>query len=116
MHVRNVVSGLNLERKVVSALVWESNDMTFIVKMASNSNTSIKSQILALVRDSKSLGFFSELKQYKQIYLDMSLSCPGLHDEDCAHWDHTVNLYICCDETSSLCNMELGRWITPFRR
>ena len=48
--------------------------------------------------------------------LDMSLSCPGTRDTTCGHWDHTINLYVCCDQTSPLCGMELGRWITAFRR
>ncbi|CAL8248696.1 unnamed protein product [Lota lota] len=48
--------------------------------------------------------------------LDASLSCPGRRDESCAHWDHTVQLMVCCDPLSPYCNMELGRWITPFRR
>ena len=60
--------------------------------------------------------FISELTSYKEVLLDMSLGCPGNRDVDCAHWDHTVNLYVCCDTQSPLCNMELGRWITPFRR
>lgn len=34
----------------------------------------------------------------------------------CAHWDHTVQLFICCDPLSPNCNTELGRWITAFRR
>uniref|UniRef100_W5MYS9 Si:dkey-256h2.1 n=1 Tax=Lepisosteus oculatus TaxID=7918 RepID=W5MYS9_LEPOC len=48
--------------------------------------------------------------------LDASLSCPGLKDETCAPWDHTVQLYVCCDGLSQLCNLELGRWITAFHR
>ena len=59
---------------------------------------------------------FLELILYKEVLLDMSLGCPGNRDTDCAHWDHTVNLYVCCDQKSPLCSMELGRWITPFRR
>ncbi|XP_022088506.1 uncharacterized protein LOC110978103 [Acanthaster planci] len=57
-----------------------------------------------------------KLSQYNKFELDASLSCPGTKDESCPPWDHTVHLYLCCNETSPLCNMELGRWITPFRR
>lgn len=53
---------------------------------------------------------------YNILELDASLSCPGRRDETCAHWDHTVQLYVCCDRTSPHCNLELGRWITAFRR
>jgi len=48
--------------------------------------------------------------------LDASLSCPGRRDDSCAHWDHTVQLFLCCERLRPYCNLELGRWITPFRR
>ena len=57
-----------------------------------------------------------DLRKYSKMELDMSLSCPGTRDTTCGHWDHTINLYVCCDQTSPLCGMELGRWITAFRR
>jgi len=57
-----------------------------------------------------------ELQRYKHVYLDMALGCPGTSDYTCPHWDHTVQLYVCCNKTSSLCGKEIGRWITPFRR
>uniref|UniRef100_A0A4W3HJL8 Si:dkey-256h2.1 n=1 Tax=Callorhinchus milii TaxID=7868 RepID=A0A4W3HJL8_CALMI len=57
-----------------------------------------------------------DLSSFNILELDASLSCPGTRDESCAHWDHTVQLYVCCEQNSSYCNLELGRWITPFRR
>ncbi|KAI1886130.1 hypothetical protein AGOR_G00210840 [Albula goreensis] len=48
--------------------------------------------------------------------LEVALSCPGRRDETCPHWDHTVQLFVCCDYFSPYCNRELGRWITAFRR
>ncbi|XP_067865889.1 uncharacterized protein si:dkey-256h2.1 isoform X2 [Heterodontus francisci] len=57
-----------------------------------------------------------DLFSFNHLELDASLSCPGTRDETCAHWDHTVELYVCCMQTSPYCNLELGRWITPFRR
>ncbi|XP_077988926.1 uncharacterized protein LOC144443344 [Glandiceps talaboti] len=59
---------------------------------------------------------YDEMMKYSQVELDMALSCPGTHDATCPPWDHTVQLYVCCDQSSPLCGMELGRWITPFRR
>lgn len=53
---------------------------------------------------------------YDIVELEASLSCPGRRDETCAHWDHTVQLYVCCDQSSPYCNTEMGRWITAFRR
>ncbi|XP_069769783.1 uncharacterized protein [Narcine bancroftii] len=57
-----------------------------------------------------------DLPSFNHLDLDVSLSCPGIADETCAHWDHKVQLYVCCKANSSYCNLELGRWITPFRR
>ncbi|XP_041798340.1 uncharacterized protein si:dkey-256h2.1 isoform X2 [Chelmon rostratus] len=56
------------------------------------------------------------LSDFNVLELDASLSCPGKRDSSCAHWDHTVQLFICCDRVGPYCNMELGRWITAFRR
>uniref|UniRef100_A0A667XXJ3 Si:dkey-256h2.1 n=1 Tax=Myripristis murdjan TaxID=586833 RepID=A0A667XXJ3_9TELE len=53
---------------------------------------------------------------FDTLELDASLSCPGRRDLSCAHWDHTVQLFVCCDHFSPYCNVELGRWITAFRR
>ncbi|XP_066501080.1 uncharacterized protein si:dkey-256h2.1 [Hoplias malabaricus] len=57
-----------------------------------------------------------DLLEYDVLELDAALSCPGLRDETCAHWDHTVQLFVCCDQISPYCKLELGRWITAFRR
>jgi len=53
---------------------------------------------------------------FQHLELDMSLSCPGERDTTCGHWDHGISLFVCCNPNSSLCGMEIGRWISPFRR
>ncbi|XP_012731467.2 uncharacterized protein si:dkey-256h2.1 isoform X2 [Fundulus heteroclitus] len=58
----------------------------------------------------------SDLWDFDTLELDASLSCPGRRDSSCAQWDHTVQLFVCCDPMSPHCNVELGRWITAFRR
>lgn len=57
-----------------------------------------------------------DLWDFDTLELDASLSCPGRRDSSCAQWDHTVQLFVCCDQRSPYCNTELGRWITAFRR
>ncbi|KAM4735367.1 uncharacterized protein FYW61_005887 isoform 2-T2 [Anableps anableps] len=57
----------------------------------------------------------SDLWDFDTLELDVSLSCPGRRDSSCAQWDHTVQLFVCCDQLSPYCNTELGRWITAFR-
>ncbi|KAK3609886.1 hypothetical protein CHS0354_015079 [Potamilus streckersoni] len=63
-----------------------------------------------------SLPAMKELSIFRKFELVMSLSCPGERDTTCAHWDHTIQVFVCCNPESSLCGMELGRWISPFRR
>ncbi|XP_061174811.1 uncharacterized protein LOC133183952 [Saccostrea echinata] len=58
----------------------------------------------------------AELTNYQGLELDMSLSCPGDKDTTCGHWDHGISLFVCCNPKSPLCGMEIGRWISPFRR
>ncbi|XP_061574538.1 uncharacterized protein si:dkey-256h2.1 isoform X2 [Cololabis saira] len=58
----------------------------------------------------------SDLWDFDTLELDASLSCPGRRDSSCAVWDHTVQLFVCCDQLGPYCNTELGRWITAFRR
>ncbi|KAJ0066633.1 hypothetical protein NL108_016476, partial [Boleophthalmus pectinirostris] len=53
---------------------------------------------------------------WDSLELDVSLSCPSSRDSSCPQWDHTVQLFVCCDPLSDMCNLELGRWITAFRR
>ncbi|KAM8734039.1 uncharacterized protein AB9X84_022967 [Acanthopagrus schlegelii] len=56
------------------------------------------------------------LSDFNVLELDAALSCPSKRDGSCAHWDHTVQLFVCCDPLGPYCNTELGRWITAFRR
>ncbi|KAJ7985419.1 hypothetical protein DPEC_G00351850 [Dallia pectoralis] len=58
----------------------------------------------------------SDVQGFDVLELDASLSCPSRRDESCAPWDHTVQLFVCCDQSSTYCNLELGRWVTSFRR
>lgn len=62
------------------------------------------------------LPFPAGLSDFTALQLDASLMCPGRRDSSCAHWDRTVQLFVCCDRLSPYCNTELGRWITAFRR
>ncbi|XP_049585613.1 uncharacterized protein si:dkey-256h2.1 [Syngnathus scovelli] len=57
-----------------------------------------------------------DLSTFDTLMLDASLSCPGSRDASCPKWDHTVQLFVCCDHLGPCCHVELGRWITAFRR
>ncbi|XP_002126251.4 uncharacterized protein LOC100179023 [Ciona intestinalis] len=57
------------------------------------------------------------LQNYNSLYLDMSLGCVSDTEEGCPPWDHVATLYVCCETAEQeLCGVEVGRWITAFRR
>ncbi|XP_014788143.1 uncharacterized protein LOC106882100 [Octopus bimaculoides] len=106
-------------------LVWQAEWMKFqnklerrlwnkdlLVPLFENATMQGKSGIIANV----TLPPLEKLRTYSTFELQVNLSCPGTRDEDCPAWDRTVGLHVCCNQSSPLCNMELGRWITPFRR
>lgn len=93
------------------AVVDLPGGLSFTLAVSTNAGLSFKTR-----HQNFFLFFFIDISNYDVLELDASLSCPGRRDETCAHWDHTVQLYICCDHTSPYCNLELGRWITAFRR
>ena len=39
----------------------------------------------------------AELIKYSNMELDMALGCPGTVDSQCPIWDHTVQLFVCCN-------------------
>jgi len=52
--------------------------------------------------------------------LDFKLRCSGIGDIDCGPWDRIISSYASCIESGSNDplppNVEIARWITPFRR
>lgn len=40
------------------------------------------------------------LQAHDTFELDFKLSCLGSRDTDCPIWDHTVQLFVCCDDPS----------------
>lgn len=43
----------------------------------------------------------ASLQAHDTLELDFKLSCPGSRDADCPIWDHTVQLFVCCDDPTS---------------
>jgi len=54
-----------------------------------------------------------EMQKYT-MQLDMSLGCAGKNDITCPAWDRSLQLLVKCGDNSQY--LELGRWITPFKR
>ncbi|XP_072020016.1 uncharacterized protein [Amphiura filiformis] len=105
--------------------VWQAEWFNFKTSLQANMtdkalmlpvvNASIMQGETGIIRTVK-MPKLTEIQKYKKVELDAYLSCPGTTDGTCPPWDHIMSLYVCCDNTSALCGMELGRWITPFRR
>ncbi|KAJ8320330.1 hypothetical protein KUTeg_001917 [Tegillarca granosa] len=94
-------------------LIWQSQWFDYRAELDQKLSESSK---VVKIFENQTLQGANELRTYGKMELDMSLSCPGDKDTTCPHWDHTINLYVCCDKKSPLCGMEFGRWISAFRR
>lgn len=46
----------------------------------------------------------------------MLFFCFGERDIICGYWDYGISLFVCCNFNFILCGMEIGRWISLFRR
>ena len=46
--------------------------------------------------------------------LDLALSCQDHWRANCPAWDYIANLYLCEKERPDRCDLEVGRWITPY--
>uniref|UniRef100_A0A8C7NPS5 Si:dkey-256h2.1 n=1 Tax=Oncorhynchus mykiss TaxID=8022 RepID=A0A8C7NPS5_ONCMY len=53
-----------------------------------------------------------DMLDFDMLELDAFLFCPSQRND--SHWDHTVQLFVCCNDFSPHCNMEMGRCITAF--
>ena len=41
------------------------------------------------------------LQAHDTFELDFQLSCPGTRDKDCPIWDHTLQLFVCCEDPTA---------------
>ena len=59
---------------------------------------------------------------FTSLTLDLALGCPTPWENSCAIWDRQMQVNLCCgavNQSDPTCNqtfVELGRYITPFRR
>lgn len=64
-----------------------------------------------ILPDAQAMAAFDTLE------LDLSLVCDGDGEYGiCPAWDYLVHLYLCDAEAPDVCDIELGRWITPYHR
>lgn len=108
-----------------SFIVWQAQWMSFKERLEQKLQQ--KSKVVSLFENAIMQGKqgvlvnvtlppLEELRNFSKFELHADLSCPGTKDTSCPHWDRTIGLHVCCDPKSPLCGMELGRWISPFRR
>lgn len=54
---------------------------------------------------------------FDTLELDLALHCDGDGEYGvCPAWDYLVHLYLCDADDPDRCDVELGRWITPYHR
>lgn len=53
---------------------------------------------------------------FKYLEFDMLFFCFGERDIICGYWDYGISLFVCCNFNFIFCGMEIGRWISLFRR
>lgn len=45
---------------------------------------------------------------------DLTLACEGVGKAQCPPWDYLVHAYLCEQHDAPRCELEVGRWITPY--
>lgn len=57
------------------------------------------------------------MAQFDTLEIDLTLECQG-HPEvaSCPAWDYIVNAYLCDEAAPTVCDTEIGRWITTYVR
>ena len=80
-------------------------------------------QSVVTIPDAATLGGLVEgggAAKWDKLEVEFSLGCPTPWETGCAIWDRQMQILVCCSNTSdSTCggaNLELTRYITPFRR
>jgi hypothetical protein len=80
-------------------------------------------QSVVALPDAATLGGLVEgngAARWDRLEVEFSLGCPTPWETGCAVWDRQMQVLVCCGNTSdSTCggaNLELTRYITPFRR
>jgi hypothetical protein len=57
-----------------------------------------------------------DLEQFDTIEVDLSMGCPSMLDGNCGDWDYLSYLFLCDKDNPDLCEVELARWITAYKR
>lgn len=59
-----------------------------------------------------------DMATFDRMLVDLELSCSGgvcvYPDQGIYYYDRVVEVFLCRDESDMQCDLELGRWVTPF--
>lgn len=55
-----------------------------------------------------------EMGRYDTMEVELSLGCQDHWRDNCPAWDYIANLYLCDNTDPTRCDLEFGRWITPY--
>jgi peptide-N-glycosidase F-like protein len=56
------------------------------------------------------------MAQFDALEIDLTLDCQGPEFSACPAWDYIVNAYLCDVADPTVCDTEIGRWITTYGR
>ncbi len=57
-----------------------------------------------------------EMLQFDTMEVDLSMGCTDQVDGNCGDWDYLSYLFLCDKANPDLCEIELARWITAYKR
>lgn len=53
---------------------------------------------------------------FDRLEVELTMSCVDRIDDNCGAWDYLVHMYLCDAPDDERCGLEIGRWITAYRR
>ena len=53
---------------------------------------------------------------FDTLVVDLTMHCSGNFDKNCGDWDYKSALYLCDVDDPAICNTEIARWITTYKR
>jgi hypothetical protein len=56
------------------------------------------------------------MAQFDTLEIDLSMGCTEAKDQNCGDWDYLAYLNACHLDDPEVCDLEIGRWITGYKR
>ncbi len=56
------------------------------------------------------------MADFDRFEVELMMACVDHVDANCGAWDYLVHMYLCDNPDDESCGLEIGRWITAYRR